>query len=53
MQFLDEMVWAANLDNDTVDGLAGYLNPVPAEVRHNLFLAMKEALNNVLQQLAH
>jgi ligand-binding sensor domain-containing protein/signal transduction histidine kinase len=74
VQALDEIVWAVNPDNDTLDGLVGYLNQyanhffegtnvkcrlemparlsrlaLPAEVRHNLFLVVKEALNNVLK----
>jgi signal transduction histidine kinase/ligand-binding sensor domain-containing protein len=71
---MDEIVWAVNPENDTLDGLATYVSkfahdyltaagircrldlpaqlPVAnlrAEVRHNLFLAMKEALNNVVK----
>lgn len=74
MQTLDEIVWAVNPENDTLDGLVAYINqytsqffesthitcrlemPVEisairlsAEVRHDLFLAVKEALNNVLK----
>jgi signal transduction histidine kinase len=69
---IDEIVWAVDSGNDTLDHLGTYLcrfadeffadtaircrfgippvlPPVPlgAEVRHNLFLAVKEALNNV------
>jgi len=71
---LDEIVWAVNPENDSLDGLATYLGgyaqellssaglrcrldlPVQlpdwrltAETRHNVFLAFKEALNNVLK----
>src|SRR5581483_6571887 len=71
---LDEIVWAVNPANDTLDHLATYLcryaseffenSPVlcqfdiPAQlphrrlstdVRHNVFLAVKEALNNALK----
>jgi signal transduction histidine kinase len=71
---LDEIVWAVNPENDTLDGLVGYLSqyatqffetsrmrcrlempvrlsPVmlPAELRHDLFLVIKEAFNNVLK----
>jgi signal transduction histidine kinase len=74
VQSLDEIVWAVNPENDTLDGLVGYLNQysnhffestsvkcrlempaqlsqmvLPAEVRHDLFLVVKEALNNVLR----
>jgi signal transduction histidine kinase len=74
VQALDEIVWAVNPENDTLDGLVGYLNQyatqffestgvkcrlemparlsglvLPAEVRHDLFLVVKEALNNVLK----
>lgn len=69
---LDEIVWAVNPRNDTLDRLAAYIVhyteefldatpircrldvpadlpalPLTAERRHNLFLAFKEALNNV------
>jgi len=69
---MDEIVWAIDPENDTLDGLVTYtgkyvqdfltaatlrcrldLPPEPptinvsAETRHNLFLAIKEALNNV------
>jgi signal transduction histidine kinase len=69
---LDEIVWAVDPENDTVDGLATYISQFASEffadfpircrmrappllpdvrlttqVRHNLFLAVKEALNNV------
>ena len=69
---LDEIVWAVNPSNDTLDGLINYAckyaqeylalaglryraevpaqlpaMPIPPEVRHNVFLAFKEAINNV------
>jgi signal transduction histidine kinase/ligand-binding sensor domain-containing protein len=71
---MDEIVWAVNPENDTLDGLATYVSKfahdyltaagircrldlparlpavnLPAEMRHNLFLAVKEALNNVVK----
>ncbi len=71
---MDEIVWAVNPRNDTLENFAGYLcgfatehfgdttmecrldipaefpaQAVRAEVRHNLFLAVREALNNVLK----
>lgn len=71
---LDEIVWAVNPQNDTLDNFADYLcryaseffdnspvlcqlevpaavphHPLTADVRHNLFLAQKEALHNVLK----
>ena len=72
VQALDEIVWAVNPENDTLEGLVEYIShyvdeffenvpiscrleiPVQlprfslsAEVRHGLFLVVKEALNNV------
>jgi signal transduction histidine kinase len=72
VQQLDEIVWAVDPENDTVDGLATYISQfvnefftdstvrcrmkAPAslpnlrlntDVRHSLFLAVREALNNV------
>ena len=74
---MDEIVWAVDPGNDTLDHLGTYLCrfageffedsgvrarydvpallpavPLSAEVRHNLFLAVKEALNNVLKHAA-
>jgi signal transduction histidine kinase len=71
---LDEIVWAVNPRNDSVNSLSSYLcryaqafleptavrcrlevrdaepdRPFNAEQRHNLFLAFKEALNNVVR----
>lgn len=71
---MDEIVWAIDPHNDTLDSLVTYVSkfaqeylsvaqircrldvppelPVyslPAEVRHNLFLTIKEALNNVVK----
>ena len=68
---MDEIVWAINPENDTLDDLASYIgkfvqdfvtasgkrcriimppelpqHTVSAETRHNLYLAVKEALNN-------
>lgn len=74
VQSLDEIVWAVNPENDTLNGLLEYIGhyadeffentdvncrlelPVEipafslaAETRHNLFLFVKEALNNALK----
>ena len=72
VQQLDEIVWAVDPENDTLDGLATYISQFVVEffadapircrmkapallpnirlatdVRHSLFLAVREALNNV------
>lgn len=73
IQAMDEIVWAVNPHNDSLDSLVNYLvefadnffqdtnircrlqMPItsqltlPTEVRHDLFLAIKEGLNNVLK----
>jgi ligand-binding sensor domain-containing protein/signal transduction histidine kinase len=71
---LDEIVWAVNPSNDTLDGLITYFcknaqeylevaglsyrldvpsqlpaTPIPPEVRHNVFLAAKEAVTNIVR----
>jgi signal transduction histidine kinase/streptogramin lyase len=71
---MDEVVWAVNPRNDTLESFLTYFNkfvqeylnragircrmdvpldlpsmPLPAEARHNLYLASKEALNNVVK----
>jgi signal transduction histidine kinase len=71
---MDEIVWAVNPQNDTLDGLAIYLckfgqeflsvagircrlevpvqlpsRVLTAETRHNLFLAVKETLHNIVK----
>jgi signal transduction histidine kinase len=74
LQSLDEIVWAVNPQNDTVEHLASYIGqyareyfrrtgieceleipsklparPLSAQSRHHLFLAVDEALTNVLK----
>lgn len=74
VQSLDEIVWAINPQNDTLEGLVMYISHyadeffenagiscrlevpvklpslmVSAEVRHDLFLVVKEAFNNCLK----
>lgn len=74
VQTMDEIVWAVNPGNDTLQSLGDYLckvatallggagiacrltvpevlpaRPVSAELRHNLVLAVREALNNVVK----
>ena len=71
---LDEIVWAVNPSNDTLDGLITYFcknaqeyltvaelryrlevppqlpaTPIPPDLRHNVFLAAKEAVTNVVR----
>jgi signal transduction histidine kinase len=74
VQTMDEIVWAVNPGNDTLQSLGDYLckvatsllggagiacqldvpavlpvRPVSAELRHNLVLAVREALHNVVK----
>jgi ligand-binding sensor domain-containing protein/signal transduction histidine kinase len=71
---LDEIVWAVNPSNDTLEGLVNYAGKyaqeyfelaglryrvdipgqlpdvtLPPEVRHNVFLAFRESVNNVVK----
>jgi ligand-binding sensor domain-containing protein/signal transduction histidine kinase len=71
---IEEIIWAVNPKNDTIEGVANYLVhfteeflrsariscqldvplvlpdlPISAEIRHNLFMAVKEALNNAVK----
>jgi ligand-binding sensor domain-containing protein/signal transduction histidine kinase len=71
---LDEIVWAANPQNDTLEGLVNYAckyaqdylalaglryrlevpaslpaTVIPPDLRHNVFLAFKETVNNVVK----
>jgi signal transduction histidine kinase len=73
-QSLDEIVWAVNLQNDTLDNFVTYACnfvqdylrlakircrlavparlpdvPLTSDVRHNLFMVLKEALNNIVK----
>ena len=73
-QSLDEIVWAMNLQNDTLDDFVTYACnfaqdylqsaeircrlvvpanlphiPLTADIRHNLFMALKETLNNIVK----
>ena len=68
---LQEIIWAADPENDTLEGLVGHIShfvtdffrvsevncemftppqipdqKIPAVIRHNLYLAVKEAINN-------
>ncbi len=74
VQTLDEIVWAVNPKNDTLDRLAAFIAqyaedyfditpircrfdmptdlpavPLSAELRHSLFLVVKESLNNIVK----
>lgn len=74
VQALDEIVWAVNPRNDSLEPLVRYLlnyaeeyltgcaiscrtntpgrfpdRPVPSDTRHNLYLAVKETLNNIVK----
>jgi ligand-binding sensor domain-containing protein/signal transduction histidine kinase len=71
---LDEIVWAVNPENDTLDNFVSYACnfaqdylqlakircrlavpsylpdvPLTADIRHNLFMVLKEALNNIVK----
>jgi len=71
---LDEIVWAVNPENDTLDNFVSYAcnfaqdylqlakircrlevpsclpdAPLTADIRHNLFMVLKEALNNIVK----
>jgi ligand-binding sensor domain-containing protein/signal transduction histidine kinase len=73
-QSLDEIVWAMNLQNDTLDSFVTYACnfaqeylqlakircrldvpaqlpnvPLTADIRHNLFMVLKETLNNIVK----
>ncbi|HEY4417457.1 MAG TPA: two-component regulator propeller domain-containing protein [Verrucomicrobiae bacterium] len=73
-QSLDEIVWAMNLQNDTLDSFVTYTCnfaqeylqlakircrldlpaqlpnvPLTADIRHNLFMVLKETLNNIVK----
>jgi ligand-binding sensor domain-containing protein/signal transduction histidine kinase len=73
-QSLDEIVWAMNLQNDTLDSFVTYACnfaqdylqlakircrlavpaqlpnvPLTADIRHNLFMVLKEILNNIVK----
>ncbi len=77
LQSLDEMVWAVNPQNDTLDHLISYIGqyaqeyfrktgiecdlkipervpfrPISSQSRHHLFLAVQEALTNILKHSA-
>jgi len=74
LRSLDEIVWAVNPQNDTLEHLASYIgqyaqdyfqatgvecevdspallppHPVSSQLRHHLFLAVREALTNILK----
>ena len=74
VQSLDEIVWAVNPDNDSLEGLVEYISQfaneffentpvrchleipvqlprftIAAEFRHDIFLIVKEAFNNILK----
>jgi signal transduction histidine kinase len=77
LQSLDEIVWAVNPQNDTLEQLASYIGqyveeyfqmtrikwevdlpaqlprrPLSSQTRHHLFLAVREALTNMLKHSA-